>query len=131
MDDIIYAFGGIHHNSTVSEVEVWDLTTSIADEPEHTLPGRILLRNFPNPFNTSTTVVTEIPAGLEANALRYDMYDAAGRLVSRTSTAHAGPGRYLWQFNTEELPGPLPAGIYFLRLSAGSMSVTHAMLYLP
>ena len=78
--------------------------------------GALRLEAAPNPFNPSTEIRYGIPAG-PANLA---VFDAAGRKVR---TLLAGPvnsdaGILVWD-GCDDRGGPLPSGVYILRLEAG------------
>jgi choice-of-anchor B domain-containing protein len=80
-----------------------------------------LERNYPNPFNPSTTIEFELP---EAGPVRLTIHNAKGQevttLVDRRLSA--GRHRYIWQAEG------LPSGVYFYRLHSGKNSQTRKMV---
>ena len=131
VNDILYTFGGIYNNSTVSEVESWDNTTSITGIAPSSLPDAVSIRNYPNPFNSRTTILVDLPAGLRVSDIRYEVYDATGRQISSRTQRYDGAGSYQWHFDARGFPEPLAGGIYFLRLRTGDQQATHKLIYLP
>lgn len=90
---------------------VWNPGTGVIDQPVP--PGYLLLSNYPNPFNPSTTIEFTLP---EAGSVRISVYDLLGReietLVDRRMPA--GTHRVRWD------AAGRPAGVYLCRLTAGS-----------
>ncbi len=75
-----------------------------------------LSRNYPNPFNPSTTVNYQLPVGA---AVTVDMVDILGRTLSTVlrETLPAGYHRAEWD-GTDGHGHPAASGVYFLRLTA-------------
>ncbi len=82
-------------------------------------------QNYPNPFNPSTTITYEIPNQVENdfNFVRLKVYDVLGRIVSQLVNQEQKSGTYQVLFNAENLP----SGIYFARLTVGTLSKTISM----
>ena len=73
-------------------------------------------RVVPNPSNGRTRILFSAPAG----PVRVTLYDARGRVVRDWTERHAGDGRGSVTWNAQDERGrPVPAGIYFYRLSVG------------
>jgi Ca-activated chloride channel homolog len=89
------------------------------------LPESYLMRNFPNPFNPSTTIQF-IVAEHDAKAVKLiKIYDALGRLVAVIDVSHLGAGQHAVLFDGRDFFGnKLPSGQYFVRLQVGDVSST-------
>ena len=76
---------------------------------------------FPNPFNPGTKVHFEIPSGTPDAVLTAGIYDALGRRVMEWERRGLDPGTHeiIWDGNSSA-GIQMPAGVYFLRLNAGS-----------
>lgn len=75
-----------------------------------------LLKNYPNPFNTSTHFVFQTS---QWGVVGADIVDANGRAVRRIST-EAHPGRNLFAWDGRDGGGrAVSSGVYFCRLRAG------------
>jgi hypothetical protein len=88
------------------------------------LPHRSFLRpNFPNPFNSSTTIEYGLP---EAEQVRIDIYDLLGRKVETLIDGEMQAGRHqvVWDASAYS------SGVYFYRLEAGDFVDTKRMVYL-
>ncbi len=70
-----------------------------------------LLRNYPNPFNPSTSITYELASGAEVNL---KVYDLLGREVAVLVNGRQTGGQHSVQWNA----GGLPSGVYCYRLSA-------------
>jgi flagellar hook assembly protein FlgD len=87
-----------------------------------------LNKNFPNPFNPSTTISYEIPI---KGIVKLQIFDLLGRLVATlvNSEQNAGPHQIVWQGKSEG--GTIvSSGLYFYRLQSGNFSQTERMLLL-
>jgi hypothetical protein len=86
-------------------------------------PGdmRLVTRNFPNPFGTSTTIALALPRGSEG--IDIAIYDIEGRLVKRL--LDGGPGlteaQVTWD-GTDASGAPVASGVYFYRVTADGAS---------
>lgn len=79
-----------------------------------------LIRNYPNPFNPTTTIEYQIT---EASQVQLGVYDMHGSLVRMlVNTSHA-PGYYGVQWNGTKAGGePAAAGLYFAQFQTGEGS---------
>ncbi len=73
-----------------------------------------LLHNYPNPFNSSTTIVFEIS---QPGPIRLSVHNAFGNQVAKLVDGVRLPGRYELRF----APQHLPSGVYVVRLAAGDV----------
>jgi hypothetical protein len=82
------------------------------------IPTFALGRAYPNPFRGETKIEFSLAAGQRAELT---IHDTAGRLVRRLGGDLAGAGRHemTWDGRSES-GAPAPAGLYFLKLQAGS-----------
>jgi len=87
----------------------------------------VLYPNHPNPFNPTTSIGFESPAGADATVR---VYDVSGRLV-RSLQVPPGDGQrsVVWD-GRDERGRSLPSGVYFCRLQAGDRNQTRKMLLL-
>lgn len=83
--------------------------------PEHFA----LLRNYPNPFNPSTTIEFECPI---QSTVRLDIFDLKGRHVKTLMDKNLTAGHYqeIW-YADDETGHAVPTGMYFARLKAGDV----------
>jgi predicted GH43/DUF377 family glycosyl hydrolase len=101
----------------------------IAENPQFSMPKEFSLgRNFPNPFNPSTTISYELPA---ASHVTLTIYDITGRTVTTLEETHQPAGIYSVQWNgTNDSGYPVSTGVYLCRLQAGDFSKTIKMVLL-
>lgn len=88
----------------------------------------LLLQNFPNPFNPSTTISYDLQ---EQSEVSLTIYDISGREVAILKHQEQPAGHYQTQWSgVDELGNPVSNGVYFARLQAGLYSKTIKMVYL-
>jgi len=104
-----HASGGMKGSITVnSTTDVKSMSGSIQDH-------FILMQNFPNPFNPSTTISFNIPTPLFVSL---KVFDCIGKEVATISSGVMPAGRHNINWNAAELP----SGVYFYRIQAGDPS---------
>jgi hypothetical protein len=85
-------------------------------EHERSISGEFsLLRNFPNPFSSRTAVSYQLST---YSFVDLRVYDVLGREVAVLVNAQQPPGMYRATWDA----GELPSGIFFYRLSVGSVT---------
>jgi hypothetical protein len=79
-----------------------------------------MLNCVPNPFSRMATVGYELG---QAGSVVLTVHDVSGRLVRRLESGYRSPGKYEVSWNaTDDHGRRMPAGIYFLRFSAGGQA---------
>jgi hypothetical protein len=124
------AEGQASHRSNILEHSVDNLTAA------ETPPVRSALgRNFPNPFNPTTTI--RFSVGLPAGAgpalvpVRLELFDAAGRSVAVLADRPMAPGEYAVSWNgVGARGGRASSGVYFARLTVGDEVFAKKMVVL-
>lgn len=81
----------------------------------------LLLQNFPNPFNPSTTISYHLPAG---RFVTLKVYDILGRLVATLVNEYKQAGNYEVEFTGSKLS----SGIYFYIMQAGDFVDTKKLM---
>ena len=86
-----------------------------------------LEQNFPNPFNPSTTIRYQVPAGSGSSvAVRLEVYNLLGEKVATLVDEHQQPGHYQISFEANRLA----SGVYVYKLQAGSFVRVRKMMLL-
>jgi hypothetical protein len=101
-----------------------EIVQSGVENSNQPLPiARILLSNYPNPFNSTTTIRYEIG---ERGRVSIAVFDILGREVKRlvSDVQSVGIHSVTWDANDT------PSGVYFCRLTAGRVVKTQKMLLL-
>jgi hypothetical protein len=91
-------------------------------------PPLTLYRNYPNPFNPSTTIRYYVP---EKTKVTLSIYDAHGRVIRVLVDAKRKSGWHLESWDGKNTGGKgVSSGVYFCRLAAGKRSQTQKMVLL-
>ena len=90
----------------------------------------VLQQNAPNPFNASTVIAFELPAGL-SGPLRLSIYNLSGQLVRGWSidAVSAGAYRLRWDGRAAD-GGAVASGVYVYRLEADAWALHRRMVVL-
>ena len=84
--------------------------------------------NYPNPFNSSTTIRYRIE---KLGRVRLEIFDVQGQKVKTVTDSYAGPGVYQVEWDGADASGkPVATGVYLVRLQKGNASLVHKMLLL-
>jgi len=98
--------------------------TSLAEGISPFLPGEISLSpNYPNPFNSSTTISFEIS---KPGVIKLAVYDLLGREIAILVNGYLETGNYTIEFDASDIV----SGFYFCRLRAGDAVETRRMVLL-
>jgi hypothetical protein len=85
-----------------------------------------LQQNRPNPFRYRTTIAYSIPKTTRATL---KVYDVTGRMVKQLINKEQKPGAYTVGWQGRNSNGrKLPTGVYFVRLCAGSNTMTKKLI---
>lgn len=76
--------------------------------------------NYPNPFNPQTTVSYNL---LKASDVVIEIYNVNGKKIETLISSRHSPGSYTIKWHS----GYNPSGVYFMQLSAGSISVVRKL----
>ncbi len=109
------AFGMIGSITAIMPTEI--------NEPED-LPFQFSLsQNFPNPFNPSTMIMYNLPS---TAFVTLKVYNALGKEVAVLVNQNQNSGEHMEVFDIGKTRG-LASGVYFYRLTAGSLIQTRKM----
>jgi hypothetical protein len=122
---LVYEINGLFWREPGDTLGLGPLSPDAVDEP--IAVGQPLsyltVRNYPNPFNPTTTISYSVPTSGEVTLA---VYDLTGRKVQDLVNRVQQAGSYSVSFDG----GALPSGIYFCRVSVGTQSFTSRMLLL-
>ncbi|RPH93175.1 MAG: T9SS C-terminal target domain-containing protein, partial [Calditrichaeota bacterium] len=98
--------------------------SSDVDENQNNLPKEIsLYQNYPNPFNA----ITKIPYAVSETAwVDVSIYNINGRMVATCESQTRTPGTYIVIFDASRFA----SGLYFYRLTVGSVKIIKKMMVL-
>jgi uncharacterized delta-60 repeat protein len=105
----------------IGTIKILNSTIGIKTISETTDITKLSLNNYPNPFNSFTKIVFEVPA---SEYLTFDIFDLAGRSLKsiRMNNVKSGMYEYLW--NAEMYP----SGIYFCKILSDKYSEARRIL---
>jgi len=123
------------NNSTTTKLNLFeikvdrgpDITTAIHDDNApfahyNQLPANYALKQYPNPFNPTTTIEFALPQSSEVDLL---VYDVSGRIVAELAKGRFEAGYHKLNFDASALA----SGVYLIKLKAGEfVSVSKALL---
>ncbi len=83
---------------------------------------KLNVQNFPNPFNPETTIKYEIHSGEQVNV---QIFDVQGKLIRSLLNDYQSTGTHTIRWDgLNENGNQVPSGVYFLRITAGSETVS-------
>jgi hypothetical protein len=102
-------------------------STDVIGQESTSLPaGPVLHRNYPNPFNPSTTISCSLPGPAWVTL---EIVDVLGRRVKLLYAGRLGGGTHTMVWNgSDDRNGAVSAGVYLCRLVCGETVVTDRML---
>lgn len=89
----------------------------VAVETESVVPNRFQLSNYPNPFNSRTTITIDMPV---RTLLKLEIFDATGRKVDQLYHGYLNAGYHSIPWNAKGYP----TGIYFYRATSATSEQT-------
>lgn len=95
---------------------------------ENSIPGLItsLGKNYPNPFNPTTTIQFSLA---EAGRAKLSIYNTRGQLVRQLADSDYLAGKHQLVWDGRDRQGKsVASGLYFYRLQAGKYSQSHKMI---
>jgi len=104
-----------------------DITDPVAVEEE--LPVEFTVSQaYPNPFNPSTVIGYSLP---HESRVELAVYDMLGRRIAVLAEGIIGAGSHTAVWNGTDSDGrTVSSGVYFYRLTAGTMSATGKVMFL-
>ena len=88
------------------------------------LSNSVLHQNFPNPFNPSTMIMYNLPASA---FVTLKVYNSLGKEVAVLVNQNQNSGEHMEIFDIGKTSG-LSSGVYFYRLTAGSLVKIRKMM---
>jgi hypothetical protein len=104
----------------------WNENTEVKNNLEDSFiihHSSFIISASPNPFNSSTVISFELP---DASEVDITAYDISGREIKSIVNGQWSTGKHQVEWNAEVLP----SGIYFVRLTAGSIETVNKVLLL-
>ncbi len=100
--------------------------TEIRGETGTLLPENLILRTYPNPFNSTVTIDYK---NQEGGDIEIEIYNLLGQRINSFTTEGAKEGRIVWDARNA-LGNRVSSGIYFARARASRNSSIIKLLYL-
>ncbi len=123
-----------HHAKWAHQLSDSNFEIGFADEstPEPVIKNVpsdfYLLPNYPNPFNTETSIGFHLPFEMD---VRLTIYDARGRVVRVLHEGGLAAGEHVVQWDgTEDTGKPVASGVYICRLEADRWVQSRKMVLL-
>ncbi|MFZ5432977.1 MAG: T9SS type A sorting domain-containing protein [Calditrichota bacterium] len=120
-----HIMGLIYRDSRMDSLVLPSFVLAAANAADIQLSGipadYFLARNYPNPFNPSTTIRFGVPV---ASEISIDIYDILGRHVASLLNTMVPPGVHtlIWDCSS------CPSGMYVVRMQAGQRTFLNKML---
>ncbi len=101
------------------------VATDVNEHQYALLPGTVELKNnYPNPFNSQTTLQYSLPT---SGNVSLSIFDASGREIASMNQGNQTAGDHSVSFKAD---AAMPSGQYFVRLQSGKAVRTMPMMYL-
>jgi hypothetical protein len=125
--DFVYNDGEYSYYYPIPRDSIFsDLTSNL--EGDRIIPGSFSLSNYPNPFNTRTSIEFQLP---ESGPAEISIYDITGKSVIALVDDYLGAGNHTIVWDGRNSAGqPVSSGVYFYRISVGDHTATRRMLLL-
>ncbi|MDP7653951.1 MAG: T9SS type A sorting domain-containing protein, partial [Candidatus Marinimicrobia bacterium] len=96
------------------------------DGSEEFIPKSFTLGNYPNPFNSKTTIIYDVPLTTDVNL---SIYDINGVQVKRlySGLSSIGENKFIWN-GVNDLGMLVSSGVYFYRLEGNDFVRTRKMV---
>jgi Zn-dependent metalloprotease len=110
----------------VDDISIYDIPVDAIDgDNTIILPASFAVRdNYPNPFNSRTEILYDLPATAD---VAFMVYDITGSLVHSERFPSMSPGTHSITWDTNNGVS-LASGIYFYKIQAGEQSISKKML---
>jgi endonuclease/exonuclease/phosphatase family metal-dependent hydrolase len=100
---------------------VWNSTNAVQENSKAI--DTFELANFPNPFNSRTTITFTVP---QPSNVRVDIYDMKGQHVESVVNQFMVAGASSFSWNAEELQ----SGVYFCKIQTSHLMETRKLLFM-
>ncbi len=96
------------------------------DGSEESIPESFTLGNYPNPFNSQTTIFYDVESTIDINL---NIYDLNGELVKRlySGLSSIGENKFIWN-GVNDLGMLVSSGVYLYRLESNDFVRTRKMV---
>ena len=113
-------------------IVIFGSLTGIAENAKSMPTSAALMRNYPNPFNSSTVIEIEVGAihelSLQNSPASLEIYDIRGSHVRTLANNISSPGVYRIVWDGKDARGEdMPGGLYLYRLQCRDLSLSGKM----
>ena len=113
---------------TVSQTWTVILRVGVEEEEVVSLPQELTLKNYPNPFNSSTTIQYILPYEGKVNLI---IFNLQGQIMRTLVEEKKGPGIYTVLWDGRDNQGKeVSTGVYFYQLKTPEKALSKKMLLL-
>ncbi|HSW53761.1 MAG TPA: T9SS type A sorting domain-containing protein [Ignavibacteriaceae bacterium] len=120
---ITWEGGEIILNGCIINGVQYGTIVSVENENENLHPSEYILNNFPNPFNSQTTIHFYLPS---STFITLSIYDILGNEIERLYSGEEREGQYYKVWN----PKDVTSGLYFVVMRTNETQITHKILLL-
>jgi hypothetical protein len=97
----------------------------VVTSPQPEMPGLVLHRGYPNPFNSSTLIRFSVGVELAGERVELDVFNMEGKRVRRLVDQVLPEGNYSTRWEgTTDAGESVASGVYVYRLTAGGRKLT-------
>jgi len=119
----LQAFESNRNNAIMSLINGQSNSQSSTQSVE---PATLLMSNYPNPFNPSTTISFNLPSVMNC---KLEIYNLKGQRVTSLLNETRGAGKHTITWDgLDEAGRPVSSGIYFYRLTTPHKTISAKML---
>ena len=127
-DAIVGARGDDDYGMNSGAAYMYELQNSSRIDNSFASQNNVSTVNYPNPFNTETTISYSIPA---SNIVIIEIYDIQGKKIKTLVNEYQVPGNYSVKWNgKDEREQSVNSGVYFYRISAGKFFSVKEMIFI-
>ena len=122
--DVFACNGLIYALREPNRLDIFQFSAWTGIDDRENIPIKIrYLENFPNPFNSATTINF---SQSEPGAVNLYIYNIQGQIIAELSNGYYEAGEHTISWDASDYP----SGVYFARLEAGGLSRTAKMVLL-
>ncbi len=119
----VQAFESDRNNAIMSLINGQSNSQSSTQSVE---PATLLMSNYPNPFNPSTTISFNLPSVMNC---KLEIYNLKGQRVTSLLNETRGAGKHTITWDgLDEAGRPVSSGLYFYRLTTPQRTISAKML---
>ena len=118
-----------HNNKTLflgTQSGIYNRSSDIINSQDEVFDEEVItykLFNYPNPFNSSTTIIFDLP---QSNYTQISIYNSIGQLIKKFESDNIEKGTHKLIFDASNIP----SGVYFYKLTSGNYTQTKKMVLL-